>query len=260
MPRILAALVGLSAGAAVVILIDRGEPSTDPAAVAATSAPILTYHAISEPPAGARHRQLFVAPDDFAAEMRWLLEQGFQAVTLDELHRGWREGSSLPAKPVVISFDDGLETQFTEALPVLRDLGWPGVLNLKVESLRQGELTEAMIGRMIAAGWEVDSHTITHPKLTRLGEHALEREVAGSRRILEERLQVPVEFFCYPYGRFDPRVVEVVRDADYLGATTTRVGLASATANPYRLPRLRVSGSAGLDEFAAEIDSLRAGA
>jgi peptidoglycan/xylan/chitin deacetylase (PgdA/CDA1 family) len=255
--RVLALLAVLSAtGAALVILLDRGDAPTPPAA--AERVPILIYHAISKPPGSAEHRELYVAPDDFAAQMSWLVEHGFEAVTLAELRAGWSEASPLPPKPVVISFDDGLQTQFTTALPVLRDHDWPGVLNLKVESLRQEELTEAMIGRMISEGWEVNSHSVTHPKLTEIGQRELEREVAESRRILEERLGVPIEFFCYPYGRFDARVVGAVRRAGYLGATTTRRGLASANANPFLLPRLRVDGSEGLAEFASKISSLEA--
>jgi peptidoglycan/xylan/chitin deacetylase (PgdA/CDA1 family) len=245
-------------GATLVILLDRGDAPSRSAE--ATTAPILTYHAISEPPASARHRDLFVDADHFTAQMTWLREHGYEAVTLDELYDGWKEGSALPAKPVVVSFDDGLQTQFTQAFPLLRDLDWPGVLNLKAESLRQGELTEAMVGRMVAAGWEVSSHTITHPKLTTLGARELGREVAGSRRILAESLDVAVDFFCYPYGKLDPRVVEAVRRAGYLGATTTRRGLASETTDPFRLPRLRVDRSVGIADFAAKIHSPEADA
>jgi peptidoglycan/xylan/chitin deacetylase (PgdA/CDA1 family) len=250
-------LVGLAvAGAGAVILLDRGQEPPEPASAAAASAPIFTYHAISQPPAGAKHPELFVAPGAFAAQMDWLREQRFEAVTLEELHQGWEEGSPLPPRPVVISFDDGLQTQFTEAFPVLNALRWPAVLNLKVESIRQGELTEAMIGRMIAAGWEVDSHTITHPRLTRLGDRKLEREVAGSRRILQRRLRMPVDFFCYPYGELDAHVVDAVREAGYLGATTTRPGLASSTDDRYQLPRLGVDSTANLDDLAAELGEL----
>jgi peptidoglycan/xylan/chitin deacetylase (PgdA/CDA1 family) len=228
----------------------------DAGTFAAGSAPILMYHAISEIPPGSASPELFVPPGDFAAEMAWLSEQGFRAVTLQQLHDAWHGKGNLPPKPVVVSFDDGLQSQFTEALPIMRELGWPGVLNLKVDSLEQGELSEAMVRRMINAGWEIDSHTITHRDVTTLDAAALEEEVADSRKILQERFGVPVDFFCYPAGRYDEDAIAALRDAGYLGATTTEMGLASSTEDPYTLSRVRVDNSDGVTGLAAKLAAL----
>ena len=225
----------------------------DAGTFAAGSAPILMYHAISEVPPGSASPELFVPPDDFAAEMAWLAEEGFIAVTLGELYDAWHGKGNLPAKPVVISFDDGLQSQFTEALPILRELGWPGVLNLKVASLDEGELSDAMVNRMIDAGWEIDSHTISHLDVTTLDRESLEREVADSREMIHERFGVPVDFFCYPAGRYDAESIAAVRDAGYLGATTTELGLATPTEDPYELDRVRVNGSDGVAGLAATL-------
>ena len=78
--------------------------------------------------------------------------------------------------------------------------------------------------RLIAAGWEVASHSATHPDLRKIDDAALRQEVAGSRATLQKLLHVPVEFFCYPAGRLDDRVVAAVRAAGYSGATTTALG------------------------------------
>jgi len=228
----------------------------DPGTFAAGSAPILMYHAISEVPPGAASPELFVAPEDFEAEMAWLADQGFEAVTLGRLYDAWHGDGNVPARPVVISFDDGLQSQFTEALPIMREFEWPAVLNLKVSSLDEGELTEAMVNRMIDAGWEIDSHTISHLDVTTLDGASLEREIGESRTILHERFGVPVDFFCYPAGQYDAEAVAAVRDAGYLGATTTTLGLASPAEDPYVLDRVRVDNSDGVTGLAATLGEL----
>ena len=128
----------------------------------------------------------------------------------------------------------------------MRARGWPGVLNLTVKNLRvRGGLSERQVRRLIAAGWELDAHTITHPDLTGLDDRQLAREVAGSRRALRHRFGVPVDFLCYPSGRYDARVIAAVRRAGFLGATTTRDGLARP-GEPYALRRVRVNRSDGV--------------
>ncbi len=242
------------AGAATGVGSRGGKPTPAPVAYE-RNVPILTYHAIADAPLGTAYPELFISPRDFRAQIGWLRDGGYNAVTLDQLHRAWHGSSSMPEKPVVISFDDGLQSQYTEALPVLREIGWAGVLNLKLNSLRQGELDDAMVQRMIDAGWEIDSHTITHADVAKLDGAELEREVSGSRRMLRERFGVPVDFFCYPAGSYDRAAVDAVRRAGYLGATTTKAGLASPR-DPYRMRRVRVNASDGLDGFVEELGAV----
>jgi peptidoglycan/xylan/chitin deacetylase (PgdA/CDA1 family) len=108
------------------------------------------------------------------------------------------------------------------------------VLNLQVRNLVPEKVRE-----LLAAGWEVDAHTFTHPNLTHVGAERLWREVDGSRRAIRRLYGVPVDFFCFPAGRYDARVLAAVRRAGFRGATTTRLGLARP-ARPYTLSRVRV--------------------
>ena len=126
---------------------------------------------------------------------------GYQAVTLEQVEDAWFHGGTLPPKPVVLSFDDGYRPQFTFALPQLRKHGWAGVLNLKAEG---SDLYESNVKAMIAAGWELASHTVDHSDLTTLGPEELEFEVAESRKMLQREFHVPVKNFCYPAGRVRP--------------------------------------------------------
>jgi peptidoglycan/xylan/chitin deacetylase (PgdA/CDA1 family) len=130
------------------------------------------------------------------------------------------------------------------------------VLNLEVKNLGlPGGLSRRQVREVIGAGWEVDAHSISHPDLTTLGPAVLRREVAGARAALRRALGVPVEFFCYPAGRFNATVEAAVRAAGYLAATTTAPGVAAPGQDPYALPRIRVSAT---DTAAALLERLGA--
>jgi peptidoglycan/xylan/chitin deacetylase (PgdA/CDA1 family) len=111
------------------------------------------------------------------------------------------------------------------------------------------------VRKLLAAGWELDAHTLTHPDLTHVDAARLREEVTGSRTAIRRMFHVPVNFFCYPAGRYDPVVVAAVQQAGYLGATTTNYGLARA-GDLFTLSRVRVSGSDGVKGLAAKLAAL----
>src|SRR3954452_2315587 len=207
--------------------------------------PILMYHVVSAPQPGAPYPDLYTPKPVFAAQMKALAKRGYHGVTRAQVDDYWRHGYALPAKPIVISFDDGYLSHYTHALPVLKALGWRGVLNLEIDNVRPGDLTASQVRALIDAGWEVDSHTITHPDLTTVSDSQLRQELVGSRAYLRKHFGVPADFFCYPAGRFDSRVVAAVKAAGYRAATTTEPGLASPKL-PFTLSRIRVDGQDGV--------------
>ena len=193
---------------------------------------------------------------DFAGQVAWLAAHGYHAVTLQRVFDSWRGAATLPAKPIVFSFDDGYLSQVRNALPVLKARHWPGVLNLEVRNLQPvWGIRPPGIRKLLAAGWELDAHTLTHPDLTKVGAAQLRDEVAGSRAAIRKRFHVPVNFFCYPAGRYNDTVVAAVKAAGYLGATTTNYGLAKPS-DLYTLARVRVSGTDGVKGFAAKLEAL----
>ncbi len=174
-------------------------------------------------------------------------------MTLRRVYDYWTNGGGLPAKPVVVTFDDGYRSIYSAALPVLRSLRWPGVVNLKIDNTRdRWGLPPEVVRRLIAARWEIDAHTITHPDLTAVDDERLRREVSGSRTFIRRTFHVPADFFCYPSGRYDRRVIAAVRNAGYLGATTTEYGLARPS-ELFTLDRIRINGSDGVAGFAAKL-------
>jgi len=228
--------------------LPAAKPSKDITGPRDKGVPVLMYHIIGTAPAGARHPDLYVSPGDFIEQMNYLANNGYHAVTLQQVYDFWHHRGTLPSKPVVLSFDDGDTPDFTVVAPLLNELHWPGVMNLIV-GRHHPRLKPPIIRALIAAGWEIDSHTVTHADLPGLSSARLAFEVGQSRKMLQRAYHVPVNFFCYPSGRFDAAGVAAVKKAGYLGATTTRFGLATP-GQPFLMRRVRVSGGEGIEWYA----------
>jgi peptidoglycan/xylan/chitin deacetylase (PgdA/CDA1 family) len=215
--------------------------------------PVLMYHVLGNPPPGTPFTDLWVSASTFAAQMRYLDRSGYNVVNLQDVYDYWH-GGPLPRKAVVVSFDDGFDGHYRRARPILARHGWSGTLNLALSHYGP-DLSRAEIRGLIAANWELDSHTLTHAFLPGLSATRLRAEVSRSRRVLRRRFHVPVNFFCYPTGAYDARVVSAVRAAGYQGATTTEHGLASRR-EPFTMDRIRVSHGDGVTGLARKLHAL----
>ena len=250
-------LVALGAACAVVSAVSTAPHAAGPQpAPDRRPVPILMYHAIADPPGSAPFPNLYVSRRELAAQVRMLAAAGYEAVTLDRVFDAWHGRAKLPPRPIVLSFDDGYRSQVIAARPILAARHWPGVLNLDLSNLAPSWGVGARgVRRLMAAGWEIDAHSLTHPDLTALSGAALMHEVAGSRAEIRRRFGVTPRFFCYPAGRYDAEVVAAVQAAGFEGATTTDPGVAVRT-EPFTLARVRVNrgdGNAGLAEKLAAL-------
>jgi peptidoglycan/xylan/chitin deacetylase (PgdA/CDA1 family) len=212
--------------------------------------PILVYHALGNPPASEAYPGLYVSRREFRREMTWLARSGYQGVTLDEVEHAWYDHGALPAKPIVISFDNGYPEQVTFAPRVLGKYGWPGVLF----EITVGHLAPSEIQPVIANGWEVDSHSATHPDLTALSGAELRKEVSGSRSFLQRTFHVPSNNFCYPSSLYNAATIAAVRAAGYTGAVTETPGYASRD-RPFELNRFEIEGGQGVASLAGDLSS-----
>lgn len=215
--------------------------------------PILMYHVITAPKPGTALPGLWVPQETFRATITLLADRGYRGVTLEQVWAAWHGGAGLPAKPVVVSFDDGYLSHWTHARPALRAAGWPGVLNLEAKNVGPGGLSKRQVRDLIAAGWEIGSHTLTHPDLTAIGADELRHELVGSRQYLADTFGVDVDFLCYPAGTNNAAVRAATKAAGYLAATTVEPGIASKQDDPFGLPRVRVNGSDSPQVVLAEL-------
>ncbi|MDE1919136.1 MAG: polysaccharide deacetylase family protein [Patescibacteria group bacterium] len=201
-----------------------GTVSAEVAAGSAASArsvyvPILVYHIVrpSYPSDSAAVRRLALTPETFDAELSHLSEAGYRVVSFGDLEAYFASGTPLPAKPILLSFDDGWQNQFTYAFPILKKHGFSATFFVFTNAIgRRGFMTWDELKRMREAGMTIGAHSRSHPYLTKIADPAaLWDEIAGSKAVLEQRLGVPVTVFAYPFGQYDPSVVADVARAGY---------------------------------------------
>jgi peptidoglycan/xylan/chitin deacetylase (PgdA/CDA1 family) len=239
----------------------RGTAASGPTGPPGQAAvPLLMYHVIAAPPAGAPFPGLYVEPQLFAEQMQALKQAGWHAVTQDQLEAYWRHGVPLgPGKPIVLTFDNGYQSQYTQALPVLQRMGWVAVENIQLSGLppSQGGLLQRQIKGLVSAGWELDTQGYSHADLVTLDESELHFQIATARETVRRRYGVPVNWFCYPSGHYDARVIAEVKAAGFTGSTTVVPGWGQPESDPYRLPRLRVLGGTSPQALLSEIAAIR---
>jgi peptidoglycan/xylan/chitin deacetylase (PgdA/CDA1 family) len=211
---------------------------------------VLCYHAISPDWSAG----LAITPEAFERQVSHLVRDGWASATFTEVVR-----KAPAAKTVIITFDDAFASVKTYAQPVLSDLGVKGTVFAPTDYVsRQAPLAWAGLDHwegtsdakeltpmswddlreLAELGWEIGSHTRTHPPLTSLGDDALATELSGSRDECAERIGRPVTSIAYPYGDVDDRVVAHTRRAGYEGAAA--LAWPSSALNPFRYPRIGV--------------------
>ena len=200
--------------------------------------PILMYHYIrnaeSEDQLG---KNLSVSPENFAAQIKYLKDDNYASVKLADLVDPDRKAISRiyyeKKKPIVITFDDGYDDAYTQAFPVLKKDGFIGSFFIIRDYVgREGRLNQSQIDEMAQAGMEFGSHTLSHPDLTTISLDDARRQIFDSKG--------EWEVFCYPAGKFNDDVVNLVREVGYVAAVTTKIGIARENSNLLALPRVRV--------------------
>ena len=225
---------------------------------AAERIPVLMYHRVGAPRAG-EDRTYCITPAAFRAHMNALASAGYRAISTAEFV-DWLDGvpGSIGSRSFVLTFDDGFSGLYDHARPVLRELGWPATVFL-VAGMIGGDdswamaahptwppsplLDAAQIAAMSADGFSFHSHSLGHRSLGGLADSELEDEVAGSRARLQALLGGPIDFFAYPYGHHDERVVAAVKAAGYRAAFSVLSGFNRRDVDRYRIPRLDVFGT-----------------
>lgn len=152
---------------------------------------------------------------------------------------------------IFLSFDDGFESVLRHGAPLLEKHGFRAIQFLVAGNLgkindwetSEGEAEERLmdpvgVREWLAAGNEIGSHTITHPRLTQIPPDAALEEIASSKKRLEDEFGVPIRHFCYPFGDHDERTVDLVRSAGYVTASTTIPGLNQPTTDPFKIRRI----------------------
>jgi peptidoglycan/xylan/chitin deacetylase (PgdA/CDA1 family) len=210
--------------------------------------PIFIYHHIED---SNMYNPYYVSLDNFEKQLGLLREWGYTTISTTLLVQALTQGALLPPRPVLLTFDDANEDIYTHAFPLMKKYGFTGVLYLPYNYIGQpGYLSVEEIKEMVNAGWEVGSHSISHPDLRELDETRLRAEIVDSRRKLEELLGVPVLTFAYPFGYVSDSALRYAIEAGYIAA----MGASGYTANQWRsslyyLQRISIHGDEHVNTF-----------
>ncbi len=222
-------------------------PSAKPQ-VKSLSIPILMYHEIGDGPSS-----LYVSEKNFRAQMHYLRSNGYKIVTMSEA-REMLVSKQIPSKVAVITFDDGYVSIYNRAWPILEECAFPATVY--VCSSFPGlynYLTWDHIKILHSGGVEIGSHSHSHPALTSVSPTALSQEIAGSKKILEQKLGTKINSFCYPTGAYNENTPKVIKNAGYTSAVTVNFRKATSQDDLYLLPRIRVFKADTISSFAKNI-------
>ena len=233
-----------------------GSPGGRPTAIpAAVDVPILMYHRVQDVRGTSRDPillDLSVPPDLLRRHVAMLQELGAEGVTVADVVDYMYGRKVSPARAVALTFDDGYADTYTEAFPILRAAGWPATVFVVTDLVDQpGYLTWDQVRELSRAGWEIDSHTVSHPDLRTASNAELATQLRESRRIIERETGRPVLYFSYPAGMYDQRVMDAVGLAGYRGAVTVNHGTRHTLTRLFELARVRVHGDATEGELRA---------
>ena len=223
--------------------------------------PVLVYHQIdAAPPKGRPFRSLYVAPAAFSRQMRLLSCLGYKGLSMTDLQpylTGERSG-----KVVGITFDDGYLNNLTHALPVLKKYGFSSTCYAVSGLAGKTNLWDAGIGiaqtalmdaaqmrQWVAGGQEIGSHTRNHINLLESDDADCCTEIDVGKIDLERMLGEPVRQFCYPYGRYEPKHIDMVRAQGFSTATTTQRSRCHTGMNVLEIPRVPVLRATSLPMF-----------
>jgi peptidoglycan/xylan/chitin deacetylase (PgdA/CDA1 family) len=224
--------------------------------------PVLVYHKID---VGWELGVNIVSPRAFRAQMEWLASRGYDGITLRDAVRAAYRGEAL-GRAVVLTFDDGYAGIARHAAPVLEDLGfratvfvpsgYVGSVNTWDTALlgrRYRHLDRGELRALARAGFEIGSHSATHPDLRRSSAARLVEETAGSRSALESTSKSEVTSFSYPFGRCDARVRDAVRRAGFSAACGDGPGRTEDPFDAFLIPRSGVRAVDGVGALARKI-------
>jgi peptidoglycan/xylan/chitin deacetylase (PgdA/CDA1 family) len=228
--------------AAMSVLTQSGAVTVTAAQHSSARVPVLMYHRISAAPPSAVLPHLWVSPRRFRAQLRALRRDGWTTITAEELGRALREGRSVGQKRFVITIDDGARDGWSNAAPILAQLGMRATFCvIPGRADRPWLLDFRRMRRLREAGHEIANHSLGHLDLRTVSGSALRRQVFGARRLIRERVGHTPRTFCYPMGFHDAEVRQVVAAAGNLLAFTTVEGARHSRANSMASPRVRVN-------------------
>lgn len=214
--------------------------------------PILMYHSVEAMPKSTVMRSLHVSPRQFKLQMRLLNFLGYKALSIKKL-KPYIDGHK-SGKVVGITFDDGYQNILINAAPILLkynfsatcyivsdNLGLTNTWDLDKGITQRPLMTEDEVNLWLSFGMDIGAHTMSHPDLTMISQQSAKKEIRDCKLKLEKTFNTQINDFCYPFGRFNKEITNLVEESGYLSATSMKRGKINSGTNSFTMPRVPVN-------------------
>lgn len=219
---------------------------TNPKKQTTSNTPILMYHHVKNHLDSDDEIELGLSVPivNFTEQMKYLKNNGYKTISLNELFIDNQE------KNIVLTFDDGYQNVYKNAFPIMKNLGLSGTVFVITDFVGKDRyMNWSELNELKKEGWQIESHTITHPNLTNIDSKSAWNQILNSKLEIEKNIKGNVQSFSYPAGKYNDEVVKLVKEAGYKNAVSTDRGIENTMENIYHLKRERVGGYSGLQDF-----------
>lgn len=229
-------------------------PYIPPSSGNSLKVPVLFYHYVGNNPNPKDFGRdvLSISPDKFDEQMKYLRDNGYTSISLDTLFAVLKKQATLPAKPVILTFDDGYIDFYYNAYNILRNYGLSATVFVPTGLVGSSYyVTWPQIQEMHSSGLiHFGAHSVHHYNLPSLSPETALNELTESKKTLQDQLGVPINFMAYPNGATSNSVIGLVQKTGYIGAVGTWPGSIQSEGTIYNMPRIRVSGAIPIMGFA----------
>lgn len=202
-----------------------------------TGLPVLNYHQVNDK----YNTVLTMKPADFEAQMKYLHDQDYHSITLEQFDAYMQGKGDLPDRPILITFDDGYADNYENAYPIMKKYGFRGTIFLIMNLMdKKGYLTWDQVKEMSADGMEFASHTVSHKPLTSFDRDGVRHELRDSKAAIEKATGKPCEFIAFPEGMYNDMVMEETMAAGYRYGFTIDTGRDYPWDDPFDLDRIPI--------------------
>lgn len=200
-----------------------------PSAGTSVAVPVIVYHSVRPTYPGETFdvKRYTTEPETLDKELAFLRDNNYHVISLDALSKYFDDGIPLPAKSIVLTFDDGWQSQYTYAFPLLKKYGLSATFFIFTNAIgHKNFMTWDQVKEMNLAGMDIGGHTKTHPYLTKITDpEILEKEITGGKQIIEEHIGHTIDTFAYPFGLYNASTTQAALSAGYRIARTSRPGI-----------------------------------
>lgn len=204
---------------------------------------VLMYHSVDE------NKEFFtVSAGEFERQMKYLADNKYKVLSASDLIKSIEDGTEIPSKTVVLTFDDGYQDNYKNAFPILKKYGFLATIFVTTGSMSGTRITSkgtviptlswGQIKEMANSGFvEFFPHTHTHPKLDLISDDELRNEIRVSKEIIEKELNKKINVFAYPYGQSNQKVRDILKQEGFKAAFTVETGPVTAKVDPLLIKR-----------------------